>query len=104
MTNTIAVYKILLAFSLFFCPKRLAAKALTAILLDKNKAKAINLGWVVRPTAATAYVPSVLTIIVSIIPAKATKKLSSTAGQAIRIASKISSFESELRNLHIIAL
>ena len=44
-------------------------------------------GCTVRPTAATAYVPSDETINVSIIPARATKNDSSTAGQAMEILS-----------------
>ena len=47
----------------------------------------MNFGCVVRPTAATDAAPSVDTIRVSIIPASVTKKLSSTAGHAMRMAS-----------------
>ena len=57
-----------------------------ATFVAKNNDKPINFGWVVRPTAATAYEPSELTIRESINPAKATKNDSIIAGQAMDAA------------------
>ena len=64
-------------------PRRRATRALMATFRARKKQRLINLGWVVRPTAATEELPRLLTIRESTRPAKETKKLSTTAGQAI---------------------
>ena len=60
-----------------------ATRADTAAFMEKNIVRAINLGWVVRPMAATALGPIPETMKVSIISAMDIKKNSNRAGQAI---------------------
>lgn len=76
----------MLALSSFSSPWRLATRADTAALIEKNIDKAINFGWVVRPTAATALGPMDETMKVSMMPAIDIKKNSKTAGQATLMA------------------
>ena len=87
--NVSAVARICPALSRSHWPRRRANKAETATLVAIKSAKPKNLGCTVRPTAATAVLPRLLTIRVSIILASATKKLSSTAGHAMRRVSRI---------------
>ena len=54
MVNSKAVTSISLALRLSFWPLLLATSAETAMLVEKNSARAKNFGCVVRPTAATA--------------------------------------------------
>ena len=87
MQKQIVITRISLAACCLFSPKRLATRAEIATFAAMNSASPGNFGCVVRPTAATALAPSVLTIKVSTIPASAIKKDSQTAGHASRIAS-----------------
>ena len=66
-----------------FSPRRLATRADTDTFIAIKIHKPMNFGCVVRPTAATAYAPMELTISESTMPARAIKKDSITAGQAI---------------------
>ena len=56
------------------------------MLIPKKSVRPMNFGWLVSPTAATAEGPISDTIIVSIMPARVTKKLSAMAGHATEIA------------------
>ena len=80
-----AVTRVLFASSLLPSPCLLATRAETAALIEKNMVRAINFGWVVRPTAATALGPIPDTMKVSIISAIEIKKNSKRAGQATPI-------------------
>ena len=87
-----AISRVWLAPFLSFSPRLLATIAETDTFMAMNKAIPKNLGWVVSPTAATAWWPRALTIRESISPARATKKDSSTEGHAIRTATFILSW------------
>ena len=84
--NTRKVARIPLAPSLFPSPLRRATRADMDTLAAKKSASPTILGWVVSPTAATAEEPRELTIRESTSPAKAVKKDSNTAGQAMPTA------------------
>ena len=78
-----AIISTWLAPSRSFWPLRRATSADTDTFSAMKRDRAMNLGWVVRPTEATAAAPRVLTISESIKPARATNTLSITAGQAM---------------------
>ena len=85
--NAIPETSILLASSLLSSPFLLATSAERETFMAKNIERPMNLGCVVRPIAATALLPSPLTMYESTSPTKATKNDSTTAGQAIFIVS-----------------
>ena len=79
------------ALSRFPSPFRLATMADTATFREMKTARPMNFGWVVSPTAAMAYTPRELTIKVSTIPTRLTRKDSMMDGHAMRtVPDKIS--------------
>ena len=79
-----------LALSRSSWPLRRATMAETATFMERKRARAMNLGWVQRPTAAMAAEPSVPTMMVSMTPTRATRKDSRMEGQAIwRVSRRI---------------
>lgn len=86
ITKIKAVSAMLLAESLLCSPFLRATSADTATLVAKNRESPRNLGWVVRPTAATAFEPRELTMKESTRPTNATKKDSRIAGHAMEKA------------------
>ena len=80
------------ALSRFCSPLRRATNAEIAVLIARKIARPMNFGCCVRPTAAIAYEPSVLTMIVSIKPTSATRNDSTTEGHATPMVSPRSDF------------
>ena len=87
MIKRIPDTSIRLASSFLSSPRLLATRADSATFTAKNNDSPMNFGCVVRPIAATALLPRLLTIYESTSPTKAVKNDSTTAGHAIFIVS-----------------
>ena len=76
------------ALSRFCSPRRRATSAEIAVLIAIKTAMPRNFGCCVRPTAAIAYEPSTLTMIVSMKPTSATRNDSTIDGHATPTVSR----------------
>lgn len=73
ITQRIGSHKYFISISLIVLSSSSCDKCTDRNINRKKKQSVMNFGCIVKPTALTAYVPNVATIIVSIIPAKEIK-------------------------------